>query len=236
MSDEQSAELNVLVVEDDPEVQQMLVKIIMREGHQAVPAGSSEEILSLLPYWTFQVAFLDQQLPGMEGLMLGEYLRNNNPEMTIALVTGMEDESLEKRSHQLRIQFISKPFKTEAISAVLDGHLQAVAEKQETKLSKEDAGYAPPIPEHSAILTECFSIPNVSNRVEERLVETLKRSMNNLCSDHRYTERDRVIALAGLISARVLGLTLPKSASGLSMYEEYDAQMRRRGRRCEFSN
>ena len=51
----------------------LLVDIIGRGGHQAVPVASAEEGLELLPIWTFQVAFIDQRLPGMEGLVLGQY-------------------------------------------------------------------------------------------------------------------------------------------------------------------
>jgi hypothetical protein len=50
----------------------------------------------------------------------------------------------------------------------------------------------------------------------------------------RYTERDRVLALAGLLSARVLGIDLPKTQSGHSLYQEYDQIMVQQGRRTEF--
>ncbi|NIX18602.1 MAG: response regulator, partial [Actinobacteria bacterium] len=65
-----------------------------------------EEGLALLPDWTFQLAFLDHNLPGMEGLLLGEYLRDNNPEMTIALVTGSDEPKLERRTRDLKIKFV----------------------------------------------------------------------------------------------------------------------------------
>ena len=58
--------------------------------------------------------------------------------------------------------------------------------------------------------------------------------MNNLESASRYTERDRVLALSGLLTARVLGLAVPKTKSGLTLFEEYDRVMLERGRRTEF--
>src|SRR5215510_14461459 len=87
-------QVNILVIDDVSALRGLLVDIITRRGHQAVPAASAEEGLELLPFWTFQVAFIDQKLPGMEGLVLGEYLRRNNPDMTIALVTGEQDTRL----------------------------------------------------------------------------------------------------------------------------------------------
>ena len=52
----------------------------------------------------------------------------------------------------------------------------------------------------------------------------------------RYTERDRVLALSGLLAARVLGVDLPRLPSGRTPYEEYDEIMRQHGRRTEFGD
>src|SRR5688572_19886173 len=94
-------QLNVLVVDDDPNMRDLLAEVIHRSEHQVVTAESAEEAMQLLPYWTFQVAFLDQNLPGMEGLLIGEFLRKNNPDMMLALVTGDDDRRLQKKSKDL---------------------------------------------------------------------------------------------------------------------------------------
>ena len=88
--------LNVLVVDDDVAMRELVCNIVTREGHRPFPAESAEAGLQMLPMYTFQVAFLDQRLPGMEGLLLGEYLRTNNPEMLIALVTAEDDRALKQ--------------------------------------------------------------------------------------------------------------------------------------------
>jgi CheY-like chemotaxis protein len=228
-------QLNVLIIDDDPDVRNLLVEIVNRREHQAVAVESAEEGLELLPYWTFQVAFLDQHLPGMEGLLLGEYLRRNNRDMMIALITGQPDKKLERRSEQLSIRFIPKPFKVQNIFDVLDDYVAGAAERAKQRRHQEDDDYCPPIAEYVAELGDCYSVPNVPNRVEERLVQTIKRALNDLHSDSRYTERDRVIALAGLLAAKVLSVDLPKSASGGTLFEEYDELMCAHGRRREFS-
>ena len=60
-------------------------------------------------------------------------------------------------------------------------------------------------------------------------------AQNSIALASRYTERDRVIALSGLITAKVLGIDLPHASDGLSLYEEYDRLMQEHGRRTEFS-
>lgn len=43
-----------------------------------------------------------------------------------------------------------------------------------------------------------------------------------------------MIALSGLLTAKVLGISLPKVGSGRTPFEEYDELMRQHGRRTEF--
>ena len=94
MSPEQ---LNVLIIDDDEAIRDLLVEAINARGHLAVSASSAEEGLGLLPFWTFHVALVDHHLPGIDGIVLSEYLRANNPAMKIALVTAEQDRQLQRR-------------------------------------------------------------------------------------------------------------------------------------------
>jgi CheY-like chemotaxis protein len=226
-------QLNVLVIDDDPSMRELLSEVIHRCEHQVVTAESAEEALQLLPYWTFQVAFLDQNLPGMEGLLLGEYLRKNNPDMMLALVTGDDDRRLQKKSKDLEIVYIIKPFDVDAIHTVLEGYVERARERDARRKGREDALFAPPIADYAADLRACYEIPSVPERLEGRLADTIKKSLLNLRTVGRYTERERVVALAGLLTARVLGVDLPRMGER-SLYEEYDEVMRQHGRRTEF--
>jgi CheY-like chemotaxis protein len=226
-------QLNILVIDDDPAMRTLLGEIIARVEHQVVPVGSAEEGLKVLPFWTFQVAFIDQYLPGMEGLVMGEYLRRNNPDMIIALVTGDDDRKLQRRSRDLDIVFLHKPFDVKEILGVIDRYIEGAEERRERRLRREDAYFDPPIGEMLDEVTAAYDAPRVPGRVSDRLIETIKRSLNNLRSVSRYNERDRVIALSGLLAAEVLGVELPH-AGERTLHEEYDELMRQHGRRLEF--
>jgi DNA-binding NtrC family response regulator len=226
-------QLNILVIDDDPAMRTLLGEIIARGEHQVVPVASAEEGLKVLPFWTFQVAFIDQNLPGMEGLVMGEYLRGNNPDMTIALVTGDDDRKLQRRSRDLDIVFIRKPFDVKEILGVVGRYLEGAAERRERRLRREDAYFDPPLGEMRGEVAAAYDAPRVPERVSDRLAETIKRSLNNLRSVSRYNERDRVIALSGLMAADVLGIELPH-ADERTLHQEYDELMRQHGRRIEF--
>lgn len=226
--------LNVLVVDDDPEMRELLALIVHREGHQAIAVESSEKALELLPVWSFQVAFLDHNLPGMEGLLLGEYLRRSNPDMLIAMVTGSVDPKVERRTRELRVTFIAKPFDNAEIRRVLETYVEHARERAERRRLEGEADFEPPIGRFADELSDSFAIPKVPDRITERLVGTVQRSLSNLRSVSRYNERDRVVALSGLLTARVLGVDLPRASNGLSLFEEYDRLMQHHGRRTEF--
>ncbi len=235
MEDPQADQLNVLMVDDDPILRNLLEDIVTREGHCAVPAESAEEILKLLPYWTFHVAFVDQRLPGMEGLVLGEYLRRNNENIMVALITGEPSPTLEQKSIERGIEFIAKPFSVDEVLGVIEHYKSAAAERERKRKSTQDDNFVPPLSHHIDDVTACFDVPQVPSRIESRLTGTIKGALNSLRSPHRYNERDRIIALSGLITAKVLGIRLPKTAAERTLYEEYDALMKQRGRREEFS-
>lgn len=227
-------QLNVLVVDDTRAMRELLVEIVHREGHQAISAESSEKALELLPVWSFQVAFLDHNLPGMEGLLLGEYLRRSNPDMLIALVTGSDDTRLERRSRELKVTFIAKPFDNAEIHRVLETYIEVARERAAQRSLASETDFEPPIARFADELPESYAIPKVPGRISDRLVGTLQRSLNNLRSVSRYTERDRVVALSGLLTARVLNIDLPRAKNGLTLFEEYDRLMQSHGRRTEF--
>jgi CheY-like chemotaxis protein len=227
-------QLNVLVIDDDPAMVSLLTDIIARREHQVVSAASAEEGLELLPYWTFQVAFIDHKLPRMDGLVFGEYLRKNNPDMTIALVTGHDDKKLQRKSRDLSIVYVAKPFIVDDILGLVDRYVEAARERRERRLASFDEHHAPSLHEHGDAITAAFAVPSVPERVSSRIVDGIKKSLMNLRSIGRYTERDRVLAYSGLVAARVLGLDLPRASSERTLYQEYDELMRQHGRRREF--
>ena len=228
--------LNVLIIDDDEQVRRLLGEIVTRMGHIAVPAPSAEAGLELLPFWTFQIAFLDHHLPGMEGIVLGEYLRSNNPDMSIALVTGGGDSTLLRRTRAHSITFIEKPFEVTRIRSLIDDYAEAAEEREQRRLSRDDPDFAPPIARYADELGASFAVKSVPDRIQGCIVETVKRCLNDLRSVGRYTEHSRVLALSGLLTARVLDLELPRLPSGRTLYEEYDALMQQHGRRREFDD
>lgn len=233
LSDEQ---LNILVIDDDPDMRNLFVRMLLPEGHQVFVVESAEEGLALLPYDTFQIAFIDQHLPGMEGLVFGEYVRSNNPHMKMALVTGAAGPAMAKEAQGHHISVIAKPFQAAQLFALIDEyksdaherHLQA---RQKGRQEGKDLHSA----EHFAALPKLFGVPSVPSRIEERVIRQAKRCLAHLRSEARYNERDRFSAFSALVTMQVLGIKIPKGPSDQLLTEEFDEIMVARGCRPAFT-
>ena len=141
---------------------------------------------------------------------------------------------IERRSRDLALKFMPKPFNISEALAVVDEYVASARERETRRRHSADPSFDPPLGAFTEEIAESFALPKVSDRVEDGLAQTIKRCLNNLTTAARYNERDRVMALSGLLTARVLGVSLPRAKSGITLFEEYDRLMLERGRRREF--
>jgi signal transduction histidine kinase len=76
----------LLIVDDLPENLQALNAVIRGEGREVFQAGSGEAALALLLQHDFAMAFLDVQMPGMDGFELAELMRGTEKTRQIPIV------------------------------------------------------------------------------------------------------------------------------------------------------
>ena len=214
----------ILVIDDEPDMREMMARYLLGMGHLVILAESAEEGLTQLPFYTFNVAFLDQNLPGMEGLVLGEYLQKNNPQIEIALVTGDASPRIGRLCDEHQITLIEKPFDVDELAQ----RVEAAREKQAKE--SDDLSPLPPTPnaplnDHLLDLSVAFDMPNIPSRIEHLLARRIRESLDRMTLGHHLSPHDRSVAYAGLISALVLGVRLPKSKLGETLYVRYDRLM-----------
>lgn len=58
----------ILVVEDVPSQQKLLVKVLSKSGHSVATAESGQEAIELVEAELFDIVLMDVQMPGMSGL------------------------------------------------------------------------------------------------------------------------------------------------------------------------
>ena len=76
----------ILVVDDSPDNNEMLCRLLRTCGHRAVAAFSGEGALALLGTERPQLVILDVMMPGMDGLEVLRLIRSNAATATLPVV------------------------------------------------------------------------------------------------------------------------------------------------------
>lgn len=82
-----SVSLRLLVVEDNLAYREVLSETLEAAGHHVVGLDCAEDVCELPFEWSFDMALLDLNLPGEDGLSLAKRLRHTCPDMGIIMVT-----------------------------------------------------------------------------------------------------------------------------------------------------
>jgi CheY-like chemotaxis protein len=110
----------VLVVDDDPNVGDMLQDLLVDLGYVVKHALDGTEALRLVPVFKPDVVLLDLQLPGMSGVEVLDRLRRDHPTVPVIIVTGNDDVEVARRT--LRggaFDYLSKPFTVDVLARVV---------------------------------------------------------------------------------------------------------------------
>ena len=80
--------MEILIVDDEPQVAEVLAKSLAREGHSAKIANSGEEALRLILTSEPDALFLDVSMPGMNGLDVLSEVKRLRPSLPVVVITG----------------------------------------------------------------------------------------------------------------------------------------------------
>ena len=82
----QSESIDILIVEDDPDMAELISDLVEAEGWRAARAHSAEEAIRRLADETFHLILVDHNLPGMSGRVFAQKLRSQT-DLGIIMVT-----------------------------------------------------------------------------------------------------------------------------------------------------
>ncbi len=77
---------NILIVEDEPAIQELLAANLVRAGHHVLRAGDAESAQRLVRDALPDLILLDWMLPGMSGLDFARWLRAGERTRTVPLI------------------------------------------------------------------------------------------------------------------------------------------------------
>jgi len=111
---------HLLIVEDDPEMRDLLRKVLEKEGFEVTVAGDGREGSALLSRHPFDLVVTDMLMPDDGGLELLQVIRRTHPVLPVIIITAFGDWGTYSRALELgAAAFISKPLKmAELITAI----------------------------------------------------------------------------------------------------------------------
>ncbi|HET7843911.1 MAG TPA: ATP-binding protein, partial [Xanthomonadales bacterium] len=118
------ATLDVLVVEDDPATRAWLVELLLATGHRVQAGANGLDALRLAAERRFDVALLDLDLPGVDGMRLVGMLRRRlgtGERLDAVALTARSESDVEARCREAGFDdFLRKPATSGELAAALD--------------------------------------------------------------------------------------------------------------------
>lgn len=117
---------NILVVEDDPDINKLLCRILEGAGYACRPAFSGSEAALWAGQYEYDLVLLDLMLPGLTG---EEFIAQMRQKKTMPIIVLSAKAGLEDRVNVLRLgadDFIPKPFDNLEVLARVEAQLRRV--------------------------------------------------------------------------------------------------------------
>jgi DNA-binding response OmpR family regulator len=129
-----------LLIVDDSKLARLMVRRALaplQPGWDCVEAASAEEAEALMAQHPIDIALLDYNMPGRNGLALAAALRARHPGMPIAVVTANQQAEIAARAHAIDAAFLHKPLTGDALRAFVTRAAQRLAPNRQTPATAE---------------------------------------------------------------------------------------------------
>lgn len=123
----------ILVVEDDPKIQKIIVQSLLKEGYLVSASSNGLEALQKAQSETPDLVILDLRLPGMDGLDVCRRLHKTRS-VPVIIVSARGEESDKVAGFTLGADdYVTKPFSPTELLLRVNAVLRRVKERSETE-------------------------------------------------------------------------------------------------------
>ncbi len=111
----------VLIVDDSKLARMAVAKALttLYPEWTRIEATNADEALALARQSAIDIALLDFNMPGRDGLALAEDIRALDPRIAVALISANVQQEILDRANQVGATFLAKPLSAEVIGAFL---------------------------------------------------------------------------------------------------------------------
>lgn len=133
----------VLIVDDEPNILELLEYNLKKEGYQVVRADTGEKAVAMLERDRPAIVLLDQMLPGLDGLGVLKKIRADDAyaDMPVIMVTAKSEEIDKIIGLELGADdYITKPFSVRELCARVKAQLRRSRRLDNAAPSEQSAG------------------------------------------------------------------------------------------------
>ena len=105
-------EIHILWTDDEVDLLKPLILFLEEKGYYVATASSGDEAVKLVKEQSFDLIFLDENMPGMSGLETLNVIKILNPGLPVVMVTKSEEEDIMDEAIGAKISdYLIKPVK-----------------------------------------------------------------------------------------------------------------------------
>jgi CheY-like chemotaxis protein len=116
-------QFKILIVDDSKLARMVMASAFrrIRPEWELVEATNADEALTAVLAGSVDIALVDFNMPGTDGLEVVAKIRELHPTMPLAIVSANVQDEIIGRARELNAAFIAKPLTDEALGAFLSG-------------------------------------------------------------------------------------------------------------------
>ena len=115
----------VLIIDDEPDIRELLDITISRMGLHTESAGTVEAAIHQLQQHDFDLCLTDMKLPDGEGLEIIQYVQKNHPQTPIAMITAFGSTEIAIKALKAgAFDFVNKPIDITRLRSLIDTALK----------------------------------------------------------------------------------------------------------------
>jgi two-component system response regulator PilR (NtrC family) len=113
-------EKKVLIIDDEPDIRELLALTLSRMGIKSVVAKNLSEAKNLFNKDKYFLCLTDMRLPDGDGIEFVKYIKKHNPDLPVAVITAFGNiESAVKTLKEGAFDYVSKPINLELLKDLI---------------------------------------------------------------------------------------------------------------------
>ncbi|MEM0941901.1 MAG: PglZ domain-containing protein [Bacteroidota bacterium] len=131
----------ILWADDEIELLKPHILFLEQKGYHLVPVNSGSDALEEIDHHPFDIVFLDENMPGMNGLETLNYIKSTHPNLPVVMITKSEEEEIMEEAIGAKIaDYLIKPLNPNqillSVKKILDNK-RIISEKTNKDYQKE---------------------------------------------------------------------------------------------------